>query len=313
MNLEKIKDLINKYTKKNKRKKPWKNKLILSKMDQTTFIKKRKSIKINNFNFKKFSFFNKANYLLVIFVIIIASFFYAIIWTTFKVKFIEIVKQDNITNMTIAYKALDKYRTKSIVHIDKKDILKSLKDYQHNIKNISLKISLPNTLKIRIESYQALFNTIINNKTYLITQNWVLVPHVNSEKLKNINIIKSFDKNTFLDYKIFFNTEFINNISFIIKKVEENIIDLNIESIDYYATERELHIKTNNKTIIIFNLNSNIKEQIEKITIFNKEQQNINKSNIVYLDLRIKNKIFYCTTENEYQCYKNYKSVYLIK
>jgi Fe-S cluster assembly scaffold protein SufB len=117
----------------------------------------------------------------------------------------------------------------------------------------------------------------------------------------------------FLDYKKYLNETFINNISFIINKVQENIVDLQIENIKYYVRERELHIKTKSNTILIFNINSNIKEQIEKATIFNKEKQNINKSNIIYIDLRIKNKVFYCTTETEYQCYENLKNVYSIE
>jgi hypothetical protein len=111
MNIKKIKNLINKYTKKTKRPKPLKNKLILSKMEQTTFIKKRKSIKINSINFKQFSFFNKKNhYIILMIIIILFLIVYSIISTNLKVKFIEIIKQDNITNMNIAYNAVDKYR-----------------------------------------------------------------------------------------------------------------------------------------------------------------------------------------------------------
>jgi hypothetical protein len=106
-----IKEIINKYIKKDKKSKPLQNKYILNKITQTTFIKKRKSIKINNLHFKKFSFFNKSNYfiILIILLILIITIYY-IISNSLKVKFIEIIKQDNITNMNIAYNAVDKYR-----------------------------------------------------------------------------------------------------------------------------------------------------------------------------------------------------------
>jgi len=123
-------------------------------------------------------------------------------------------------------------------------------------------------------------------------------------------IIKKFDKNKFIDYKKVLDPTFINNIKLIVDSIKENIIEINISEIKYYMTEREVHIKTDKNTILIFNLNSNIKEQIEKIAIFNKEHVNINKNSIVYIDLRIKNKVFYCTTEKEYQCYQNLKSIY---
>jgi hypothetical protein len=55
MYLNKIKKFLNKY-KKNKRSKPNKNRLILSKMEQTSFIKKRKNISFSIFDFNKIKF-----------------------------------------------------------------------------------------------------------------------------------------------------------------------------------------------------------------------------------------------------------------
>jgi cell division septal protein FtsQ len=281
-------------------------------MEQTSFIKKRKNISFSIFDFNKIKFLwnNSIHYYFLIFFIFIASILYIFLWPTFKIKYIEIIKQDNITNMTIAYKATDKYRWKSIFNIENKEILNRLKDYQYNIKNVDINIDLPNTLKINISSYKWLFNTTINNKSYIITENGTLVPANYSESLKELKIIKQFDKNKFIDYKKILDSRFINKISQIVNKIKENIIEINIKELKYYITERELHIKTDNDTLLIFNIDSNIKEQIEKISIFNKEHKNIEKNNIIYIDLRIKNKVFYCTSEKEYQCYKNLKSVY---
>lgn len=314
MYLKKINNFINSF-KKSKRSKPWRNKLILSKMEQTTFIKKRKSISINGINLEKLKFLwnNNLHYyflLIIIFIVLIISL---IFWPLFKIKFIEIIKQDNITNMTIAYKATDKFRWNSILNIKENDVLKRLKDYQQNIKDIDIDIALPDTLKINISSYKWIFNTIINEKSYIVTENGTLIPQTFSEELKELKIIKDFDKNKFIDYKKIFNTKFLSDIVLIVSSLKENIIEINISEIKYFITERELHIKTEKNTILIFNLNSNIKEQIEKISIFNKEHVNIDKNPIIYIDLRIKNKVFYCTTENEYQCYQNLKSVYLDK
>ena len=55
MYLSIIKNFINKFKTK-KRRKNIKNKLLLNKIEQTSFIKKRKTIKFNNINFKKFWF-----------------------------------------------------------------------------------------------------------------------------------------------------------------------------------------------------------------------------------------------------------------
>jgi hypothetical protein len=112
MYLTKIKKLINKFIKKknNSRKKPQKNKLILKRIEQTTFIKKRKYIKFNNIDFKRLNFIPKNYYLYLILFIFAVAILYSIALSTFRIKFIEIIKQDNITNMTIAYKATDKFR-----------------------------------------------------------------------------------------------------------------------------------------------------------------------------------------------------------
>lgn len=314
MYLSKIKKFLNKY-KKSKRPTQKKSRLILSKIEQTTFIKKRKQIKFNYSYLNKINHFlnkysNKWYYLYIILFIIISLVLYISYWPTFKIKYIEIIKQDNITNMNIAYKATDKYRWSNIFSIEKKDILKRLKDYQQNIKNINTSIKLPNTLKININSYKTIFNTTINWKTYLITENWTLIPSTYSKDLKELKIIYNFDKNKFLDYKKVLNSDFLKKITFIVNQTKENIIDINIKELKYYIIERELHIKTDKNTILIYNLSSQIKEQIKKLSIFNKEKININKSNIIYIDLRIKNKVFYCTNEKEYQCIQNLKSIY---
>jgi len=56
MYLSIIKNFINKFKTK-KRRKNIKNKLLLNKIEQTSFIKKRKTIKFNNINFKKLNLF----------------------------------------------------------------------------------------------------------------------------------------------------------------------------------------------------------------------------------------------------------------
>lgn len=321
MTLQKIINYIKKLLKNkekshyNRRKKNNTKSLILNKLKQTSFIKKRKTIVIKNINLDKLKIFwnNKLHYYLLILLILILTSFYIIFWPVFKIKNIEIIKQDNITNMDIAYDAVENYRWKSIFWAEKKDILKRLKNYQQNIRDIKINIILPNTLKIIIDSYKWIYNTTINNKTFILTENWTLIPSEYSEELEELNIITKFDKNKFLDYKKFLDTKYIERILKIVSTLTENIISVKIKSITYYVIEREVHIKTDKDTIIIFDINSNIQEQIEKIAIFNKEQLDIEKNSIIYIDLRINNKVFYCTKDNEYKCINNLKSIYHVK
>ena len=57
---------------------------------------------------------------------------------------------------------------------------------------------------------------------------------------------------------------------------------------------------------------SPLKKKLVKALFFLKSRIPIELKNntIVYIDLRIKNKIFYCTIENEFNCNENIKSIY---
>lgn len=289
--------------------------LLSKKIKQKKFIKKRKSINIR-FKSLRIEKLLKSNYyipyFLIISIIILAIILFLIFWPIFKVKNIEITKKDDITNMNIAYKSIENFRWKSILKINEEDFFKKFKKYQENIKSIDLNIDLPNTIKIKIWSHRKLFNVNINDKSYILVENWTIVPSKPSKNLRELIIIKNIDKNKFIDYKKIFEEKFLSKINEIIKKLEENIINIKIKNIIYYEIEREIHIKLENNTILIFSIDNSIEvnEQIKKLVIFNQDHISIEKNNFVYLDLRIKNKIFFCPIDNEYVCKQNIKSIY---
>lgn len=321
MDLNKYKKIIKKIiktTKKSfssKKREKIKSRIILNKLEKQSSFNKRKSLKLR-FDFLRLPIFFKKHYIpyffISWFIIAILSIF-IFLWPIFKVKNIEIIKKENITNMEIAYKSIEDFRWESILKIDKTKILNKMTDYQQNIKNISLNVDLPDTLKITVESYKKLFNTQINWKNYIILENWSLIPTRNiDENLKSISINTEIDKNKFISYKKMFEEEYINRISEIIRKLKENLIDIKISKLSYYEVEREIHIETEKWLILIFSLDKydDINTQIKKLVIFNKEHKNINDSQIIYIDLRIKNKIFFCDIEEEYNCRINLKSIY---
>lgn len=311
MNIKKIKNKINNFFNKTE-KKSSNSKLVLNNIDRTPFTKKRRTFVIKNDQIEKLKIFwnNIAHYYLMILFILVILTLFIIFWPMFKIKFIEIVKKDNITNMTISYKSVEDYRWLSIWNTDKKDVLKSLRNYQQNIHDIKLDIVLPSTLKITIDAYKWVFNTKINWKTYIITENWSLIPASYSTDLKELVVKSDFDKSKFLDYKQILEWEYIQKINLTKEFMKQNFINIKIQSLIYYEIERELHIKTDKNTTIIFDLDWDIKEQIKKLAIFNKEHVDLTQSPIIYIDLRINNKIFYCTEEEKYQCETNLKSIY---
>lgn len=214
--------------------------------------------------------------------------------------------------MDIAYKALDSLRWKQMFKINELDIFNKLKDYQDNIQSVRLNLNLPSTIKVEIGSYEGIFNVVINEKDYILLKNGTLIPSNHNKDLRLLNIITNIDKNKFIEYKQVFEPKFLQKISTIIKKFEQNFLDTQIESLYYYETWREFHLKLGNQTLLIFSIDDSDSEdeQIEKLAIFNKDYFGINSWNFVYIDLRIWNKIFYCNIDNKEQCEKNLKWIY---
>jgi len=58
----------------------------------------------------------------------------------------------------------------------------------------------------------------------------------------------------FLEYRRIFEPIYITRINQIIKLLEENIIDIKLEKFTYYEIEREIHIETENETLLMFSI-----------------------------------------------------------
>lgn len=312
--LETFKLYFEKFTQRFKKKKENNSRLIINNIDRKTYTKKRKNININ-INFENYLKFFKKNYIpyyFIISIIIITSIIIILFWPFLNIRFIEIIKKDNITNMNIAYKSVEDIRWEKMFNIHEIDIFNKLKNYQNNIKSIDMKMILPNTIKLEIESYKEIFNITLNWNNYILVENGTIIPSNHSKNLKFLNVIKKIDRNKFIEYKQIFNPFFIEKINNIINKLEENIVNIKIKNIDYYEVERELHIQIENDNILIFSLDDDLDymSQIEKLVVFNKEYSSIIDNKIFYIDLRIKNKIFYCDANMSYQCSQNIKSIY---
>ncbi|MDR3150626.1 MAG: hypothetical protein LBU14_03280 [Candidatus Peribacteria bacterium] len=120
--------------------------------------------------------------------------------------------------------------------INELDIFNKLKDYQDNIQSVRLNLNLPSTIKVEIGSYEGIFNVVINEKDYILLKNGTLIPSNHNKDLRLLNIITNIDKNKFIEYKQVFEPKFLQKISTIIKKFEQNFLDTQIESLYYYET-----------------------------------------------------------------------------
>lgn len=287
--------------------------LFFASTSQSTFKRRKKlSIKIPNF-FRNIHFDKRVlKYVyLTIVISLIWWLLFIIYWPIFIIKQIEILRQDEITNINIAYRSIDDLRGKSILLVNSQNIAEKLKSYQKNIKEVSITKVLPDGLHISIQSYKSIFNIKMNDKTYLVTENGVLAPGKFESELPEL---KMLDKNKkvpiILDYKQILSPVSIANIYLIYDKLKANLIGISLKDIYYFSQERELHVDLENGTKLIFDLEWNIPDEIKKLLIFHKEQSNLKKVPFVYIDLRIKNKIFFCGMESEYQCKSNLTRIY---
>ncbi len=255
---------------------------------------------------------------LIIFIIIIFIISTIFIFNSsfFKIKTIEILRQDPRTNINIWYMAIWNLKWKNIFNINKNILIKKLKNYQNNLNYIDISKKLPTKIIIKLWSYKAIYNTNINNKNYLILVNWTLIPtNKIDDKLLKINILNK-KLPSFIEYKQILDKTYLDKIQYIQNKLNKNLLTNKIIQIDYFPISREVHFIFKNKIRIIFDINQNYKwidSQIKKLLIFKKEKKLLNENNLIYIDLRIKYKIFYCSKKEKYNCYKNLKNIYNIK
>ncbi len=232
----------------------------------------------------------------------------------FAVQNITIDSPDSFTDITIAYNSIDSLRHKNIFRITPDKVLKKLQTYQPNISNISLEKKLPNWLNIKIISSPITLQAYINDTQYIISKNGVAIKQkwvYTDDKIYNIEIVQN-KKISFsnINYTKVLEPATITKINFLLRSFQDNLIDFPSEKIFFYTRESEIHILLKNKTLLIFDSNWDIKEQIKKLIVFYKEIKNLKK---VYIDLRIPNKVFHCDYKREYQCRKNLKKLYTKK
>jgi len=73
----------------------------------------------------------------------------------------------------------------------------------------------------------------------------------------------------------------------------ESNMNLEVTMMIYYPIGRELHIKAKNNLLVWLTLDAPYKEQIDKMKAIY-EAAELNKEDLVYIDLRIREKVIYC-------------------
>ena len=249
-------------------------------------------------------------YYYIVWTFLILSSLYVLFFSHyFSIKNIDIIRQDDLINIDLAYRTIDYSRYRPILTEDKEKMKHLLLNHQPNIKDIYIRKILPDNVKIIINSYKWIFWFEKDWKNYIVTENGVTVPSKVNKGITKINVI--FKENiSIFDYKKIFYEIYLSRINQIISLIKDKSLFIKIQDITYYKKESELHITSKDWTIILFDLTKEPIVQIEKLNIFYKKYLTKLNTWIVYIDLRVNEKIFYCSIENEDQCKKNLKNIY---
>lgn len=224
-----------------------------------------------------------------------------------------IERTDTITDINIAYKAIENTYWQSIFLVNEQKIKKDLLNYQKNIKNVSVSRLFPNWLKIILESYRPQFFTQFAwiDKKYIVTSNWVLIYENNIDKiLYNLEIVDAnLIEAWFFDYKEWVPEDAMKQIIFTRDLFKQIFVWRNISKFIYFKLENELHISLETWTKIIIELWDNIQNELAMVKFYNDNNWDILSSgNIIYIDARIPNKIYVCSEKNT--CNKNLSRIY---
>lgn len=284
----------------------WENKTKTYKSERNKFKMFKTKLEFDN-AFKDIKKINIYHFFVWIF-LILASAYIIVFSHYFSLKSVDVIRNDELVNIDLAYKSIENIRYKPMVFIDKSIVKNSILSHQPNIKDISINKIYPSNIKITLWSYKDLYNVNFNWKYYKVTENWVLVP--TSKQEENILQIVWIDNFWIIDYKQFFDPVYVNKIREIEDLIKQKNSFVVIDKMTYYKKERELHILTDKWILLIFDLTKDSKVQVEKLNIFYKEYFKKIKFWIIYVDLRVNERVIYCSTETEFQCNKNLENIY---
>jgi len=319
MNIKKIQKLLgNTFSlgKKKRRKVPRRDIISIRENDGKRFQKRRK--KVISLFLRKFSIpFAQKHvfyYTVWLWVIAIIGIIWLLVWPFLNVKEIYITRWNANVNIDLAYKAIDSLRWKKIFSIESSYVEDLLFKRQKSIEDIAVSFQLPGSINIEITSYPSVFQTSVKWQLYNIVENGAFIPTTNALEFPYIHIYTDLSTIWNIpDYKEILSPQHIEAIAYLKNSLIENLVQLQIDWLHYYVTERELIITLKSGGDLIFDLTKDLANQIEKIVIFHNEWWDITKKNLIYTDLRVNNKVFFCDISEEFLCRVNIKNIYWVK
>lgn len=226
----------------------------------------------------------------------------------FDVMTIVVERVDIRTNIVPILQFMDKEKGKNILLVNDYEIKHSLHKQFPELKEIEIVKLYPRTLKVYVVEYdliarirtrggkQEMFLNEIGMIRDITAKNdsLPLIEYKNQYDIKDDKMMKILSPFLALqDKNIIMSSEELRTV-LNTKSLFEKTFALQVPVIQYYPLEREIHLLTEKHFTVWFDLTGNVDNQIEKLKAALSDF-NINAINLAYIDLRIKNKIIYCT------------------
>ena len=301
-----------------------------------TVSRSRKVLK-HNIRSRVAKFFKSAIYFVVLIVIAIIILLVLVFSSYFSITNIEVLREDFNVDTAAITNELNKYIGRNILTFPKKRMADTVRESFPEFALIKVQKVLPNTIQIQLESYPIIANLkayyILPEAETLSEEDesiekvmdaletaFELESKEEEEEIVPIEqkcLINSigqviFDKEEDLelmtitmngltqpveDREIVIPQERMDYILDAIKYFN-NLFEMQVRSIRYLPIAREVHIITDSRMAIWLTTAKDYKEQIDKLNIIY-ETAELDKEEIAYIDLRVKEKVIYCLAKSQ--------------
>jgi len=226
-----------------------------------------------------------------------------------------IERTDSYTDINLAYRSIDTIYGRPLFFVTTQEIKDMIVSWQKSIKNVSVSRLYPSGLKIILQSYVPKFFTEMTvddkKKNYLISENGVLIEDRAIDKtLSRLDIADPIlEESILLNYKEAIPLSTMKQIIDLQTGFLKKFTDTNIAKMTYFAAEQELHVSLENGTVILFDMQSLLQNQLSLVKLYaDAHPEVLQKDVLTYMDVRNQGKIFLC--KERALCKKNLSRIY---
>lgn len=253
---------------------------------------------------------------------VIIIFLIAFSFVYWRIASIQIVREDFAVDSTAVEQEFQRYLGKNLLLFSPRSLLKTLHEKFPEFETLEIKKKFPHTLQLKLLRYPMVANL---RAYYVLPQalpetkvDFSAAFNLNPEKPKEPEPTKQKALLNYIGQAIFDQEEdlelIIISIHGLTQPIENreqvihpeimqyiretlqyfiNHLNQEVKGLEYLPVAREIHIKTFNNLVIWLTTEKEYQEQLDKLKIIY-EPAELNKEDLAYIDLRIKEKVIYC-------------------